>query len=240
VAIEGTEYFVPYHVSDGAGAIPTLAAMSRSSLSGRRAQAARNDEAILASAREVFVADPDAPISAVADHAGVGISALYRRYKSKEDLLRKLCGDGLAVYIEITRAAVANTAGDGWQAFATFMQRIVAADTHALTRKLAGRFTPTPQLGEAAAVADDLNQQLVEHAHAAGVLRADVTAEDLTYIFEQVSSLRGPTRQRTAQLRARFLTLHLDSLRAPGHTPLPGPPPTADEQHARWNPSSPR
>jgi AcrR family transcriptional regulator len=210
--------------------------MAKPGLSGRRAEAARNDQAIVASAREVFVADPDAPVSAVAEHAGVGISSLYRRYESKEDLLRKLCGDGLALYIEIARDAVDDTAGDPWQTFATFMKRIVAAETHALTRNLAGRFTPTPELGEAASLADDLNQQLVERAHAAGALRTDVTPDDLTYIFEQVSSLHGPTPERTAQLRTRFLTLHLDSLRAPGHTPLPGPPPTADEQHARWNP----
>ena len=219
---------------------PRSQPISRSRLSGRRAEAARNDEAILASAREVFVADPDAPVSAVAERAGVGISSLYRRYESKEDLLRKLCGDGLALYIEIARDAADDTAGDPWETFATFMKRIVAAETHALTRNLAGRFAPTPELGEAASLADELNQQLVERAHAAGVLRTDVTPDDLTYIFEQVSSLHGPTPERTAQLRARFLTLHLDSLRAPGHTPLPGPPPTAAEQHARWNPSNPK
>jgi AcrR family transcriptional regulator len=210
---------------------------SQTRLSGRGAEAARNDEAILASAREVFVADPDAPVSAVAAHAGVGISSLYRRYESKEQLLRTLCGDGLTRYIEIARDAVAEDAGDPWETFATFMRRIVAADVHALTRNLAGRFAPTPELGQAAFLADDLNQQLVERAHAAGVLRTDVTCEDLTYVFEQVSGVHGPTPARTAQLRARFLTLHLDSLRAPGHTPLPGPPPTADEQHARWNPA---
>jgi AcrR family transcriptional regulator len=212
--------------------------MSRSGLSGRRAEAARNDEAILASAREVFVADPDAPVSAVAEHAGVGISSLYRRYESKEDLIRTLCADGLALYITIARDAVDAEAGDPWETFVTFVKRIVAADTHALTRNLAGRFTPTPELQRAAILADDLNQRLVEHAHAAGVLRADVTRDDLTFIFEQVSIVRGPTPERTAQLRARFLTLHLDSLRAPGHTPLPGPPPTAEEQHARWSPSN--
>jgi AcrR family transcriptional regulator len=212
--------------------------MSRSGLSGRRAEAARNDETILASAREVFVADPDAPVSAVAEHAGVGISSLYRRYDSKEDLIRTLCADGLALYIAIARDAVDTDAGDPWETFVTFVKRIVAADTHALTRNLAGRFTPTPELQRAAILADDLNQRLVEHAHAAGVLRTDVTRDDLTFIFEQVSSVRGPTPERTAQLRARFLTLHLDSLRAPGHTPLPGPPPTADEQHARWSPSN--
>jgi AcrR family transcriptional regulator len=213
--------------------------MSRPGLSGRRAEAARNDTAILASAREVFVADPDAPVAAVAEHAGVGISSLYRRYDSKQGLLRKLCSDGLATYIEIARDAVGDEPGDPWETFTTFMKRIVAADTHALTRNLAGRFTPTPELGDAASLAEDLNRQLVERAHAAGVLRTDVTRDDLTYVFEQVSSVHGPTPERTAQLRTRFLTLHLDALRAPGHTPLPGPPPTADEQHARWNRSDP-
>jgi AcrR family transcriptional regulator len=56
-------------------------------LRGRRAEAARNDQRILDAAREVFVADPGAPIAAVAKRAGVGIGALYRRYASKEELL---------------------------------------------------------------------------------------------------------------------------------------------------------
>jgi hypothetical protein len=42
-------------------------------LSGRRAQAARNDQRILEAARAAFVADADAPIAAVAERAGVGI-----------------------------------------------------------------------------------------------------------------------------------------------------------------------
>ena len=69
-------------------------------MSGRRAQAARNDERILEAAREVFVADPGAPIAAVAERAGVGIGALYRRYASKEELLRELGAEGLTRYIE--------------------------------------------------------------------------------------------------------------------------------------------
>ena len=46
-------------------------------LSGRRREAALNDERILEAARDVFVADPGAPINEVAKRAGVGISALY-------------------------------------------------------------------------------------------------------------------------------------------------------------------
>jgi AcrR family transcriptional regulator len=204
-------------------------------LSGRRAEAARNDAAILAAARAVFVDDPDAPVSDVAERAGVGISSLYRRYRSKEDLLRKLCGDGLELYNEIAQAAV-DEDGDPWDAFATFMARVIEADVHALTRNLAGRFRPTQELDRAARLADELNGRIVAGAQSAGALRDDVHPDDLTFVLEQVASLHGATPERTAELRARYLTLQLDGLRAPARTPLPGPPPTADEQHARWKP----
>ena len=59
-----------------------------------------------------LAADPDAPISAVAEHAGVGISALYRRYENKEDLLRRLSGDGLRRYIAEAEAALADDGDD--------------------------------------------------------------------------------------------------------------------------------
>ena len=210
--------------------------MARRGPSGRQGEARRNDAAILAAARDVFVADPDAPVSAVAKRAGVGISSLYRRYRSKEELLRTLCSDGLQRYVEIAREAVEDEGGDPWEVFARFMRRIVEADTHTLTINLAGRFTPTERENRNAVFADDLNRQLVARAQTAGVLRDDVTADDLTYVFEQVAGIRGATPERTAELRARFLTLQLDALRAPGRTSLPGPPPTSEEQKARWVP----
>src|SRR3954452_10845816 len=132
--------------------------MEASPQSGRRAQAARNDERILESAREVFIANPSAPIADVAKRAGVGISALYRRYPSKEDLLRELCADGLRRYISAAEAAMADEA-DPWQAFASLMQRVVEADAASLTQKLAGTFEPSEDLYRAAAYAGDLNEK---------------------------------------------------------------------------------
>src|SRR2546423_11960657 len=80
-------------------------------LSGRKAQAARNDQRILDSARAVFLADPEAPIAAVAEHAGVGISALYRRYRSKEELLQRLAGGGLREDLAAVEAGLAGQSG---------------------------------------------------------------------------------------------------------------------------------
>jgi AcrR family transcriptional regulator len=117
-------------------------------MSGRQAEAARNDQRILESARAVFVADPGAPITAVAKHAGVGISALYTRYGSKEELLRTLCTDGLQTFVQETEAAIERVkqGHDHWQVFAAFMQNLVDADTSSLTRAFAYKFAPTPEM----------------------------------------------------------------------------------------------
>jgi AcrR family transcriptional regulator len=203
-------------------------------LSGRRAQAARNDQRILDAARAVFVADPDAPISAVAERADVGMSALYRRYRSKEDLLRRLSGDGLRRYIAEAEAALADD-GDPWAAFVGFMGRIVDADTHSLTLRLAGTFTPTEDLSRDAIRAHELNVRLLERTKAAGAIRADLDVNDLTFVFEQVASIRLGDQDRTSQLRHRYLALLLHGLHTPSPRPLPGPPPTLQEVRSRWN-----
>src|SRR5215471_5307032 len=128
-------------------------------LSGRRAQAVRNDQLILDSARAVFIADPDAPITAVAKHAGVGISALYSRYGSKEELLRKLCNDGLERFVVETEAALADDRDD-WTVYSEYMRRLVDADTTSLTLALAGSFTPTPEMFALAERANELVKKL--------------------------------------------------------------------------------
>ena len=207
-----------------------------SPLSGRRAQAARNDEAILAAARAVYLDNPDAPISAVAERAGVGISALYRRFPSKEELLRKLCGDGLAAYIDAAQAALASLdqGGDAFAAFATFMRRVVDAGSTSLTTRLAGTFTPSEELFRDAIQADELNHRLIELVRAAGVVRPDIEVADLGLLLEQIAAVRIGDDERTSELRHRYLALMLDALRPPGATDLPGPPPTTAELAARW------
>jgi len=202
-------------------------------MSGRRAEAARNDRRILDAARAVFVADPGAPIAAVAEHAGVGISALYRRYASKEELLRRLCGDGLKVYLAAAEEALADD-GDPWQAFARFMRRVVDADTHSLTSRLAGTFTPTDELNRDATTAQQLNERLFERTRASGAIRPDLDVNDLSMVFEQLASIRLGDEARTSQLRQRYLALLLEAMRGPPASQLPGPPPTWQELTARW------
>jgi AcrR family transcriptional regulator len=204
-------------------------------MSGRKAQAARNDEVILASARAVFIADPGAPIAAVAKHAGVGISALYGRYASKEDLLRKLAGDGLQRFIDEVETALADDR-DAWTVFSSFMRRGVDADTNSLTLALAGTFTPTPEMYASANRSAELFEELFARVRAAGVLRDDLAVHDVSLSFQMIAAIRASSEQRQRTLRHRYLALLLEAMRAPGQGPLPGPPPKWAEGKESWAP----
>jgi len=208
---------------------------SHENLSGRRAQARRNDPRIRQAAKDVFTNDPDAPMSAVAARAGVGIGALYRRYASKEDLLRQVARDGLARYLEEAEAAVADN-GDAWEAFASFMGRLLDAQTVAITMNLAGTFTPNEELYAMSVRAAELNDRIVERTKAEGGLRADIEVDDLSLILEQVSTIRLGSEPRTRELRRRYLALFLDGLRTTNGEELPGPAPAPDELASRWSP----
>jgi AcrR family transcriptional regulator len=202
-------------------------------VNGRQAQAARNDTAILEAARAVYAADPEAPIATVAARAGVGISALYRRYRSKEELLQQLSWDGLQRYITEARAALADD-GDPWEAFTAFMSRIVEEDTHAVTLHLAGTFMPTEAHRRDGEEAFQLNTHLLNRTKQAGVLRQEFGVGDLSLVFEQLAAIKVGDLERTRQLRQRHLALLLDALRNTAAAPLPGPPPSWEEIRSRW------
>jgi AcrR family transcriptional regulator len=207
----------------------------REVLNGRRAQAARNDGAILAAARTVFVAEPDAPIGAVAREAGVGISALYRRYPSKEALLATLCLDGLRQFVTIAQAAREVT--DPWEAFVEFLRGIVDADVHSLTVYLAGRFTPTPEHRDLAIQASALADGILHRAQQAGAVRDDIESTDLPMIYEQLAAIRLGDAAHIRELRRRYLDVHLAGLRpaAKSYGALTGSAPTRAELRTRWN-----
>src|SRR6266487_340397 len=201
-------------------------------LRGRQAQAAHNDEAILQAAREVFLDDPGAPIAAVAERAGVGIGALYHRYAGKEDLLRTLCRNGQEIYLAEIKRALAADAGP-WEAYTEFLRRIVAANTHGLTVRLAGMFAPSE---EQLALAEQMQALAVEmfgRVSATGLLRDDVTMLDVEFMLEFLAGFRLGDAARSAELRQRYLAVIIDGLRSERRTPLPGHAPTWRSEERR-------
>lgn len=201
---------------------------------GRQAEAARNDLIVLAAAREVFAAmGANAPVSAVAERAGVGIGSLYRRYGSKDDLLRHLCL--LAMRQSIAAAEDALRFADPRDGLAEYIRASVALGTGALA-PLAGAIETTAEMRAAGRRGRELLGELVSRAQTCGALRADVTALDVAHLIEMFGRL-GPVAAGTEEhaIRQRLLAIALDGLRADsGPAPLPGPPPSEAHYVARW------
>jgi AcrR family transcriptional regulator len=163
----------------------------------------------------------------------VGIGALSHRYDSKEELLRTLCANGQQVYVVEIEKALASD-GEPWAVFTDYLRRIVAANTHGLTVRLAGLFTPSAEQLEVAERMWALSIELFERVRATGELRADVTYLDIEYLLEFLASVRLGDARRSAELRQRHLAVIIDGLHSSQPTPLPGHPPTWEEQTARW------
>ena len=194
----------------------------------------RYDAAIVAAARTTFLRDPDAPMAEVAAAAGVGISALYRRYSGRDGLMRRLCQDGLQTYLDV--AADAGRLADPWEAFVHLATELVRADVHSLTVRLAGTFTSTVELSALATLAGRAGAAIVRRATRAGVLRPGLGPNDLVMLLEQLAAIRVEDDARTSALRERYLFLHLASWRrepVPVTAP-PGRPPTNAEAVQRW------
>lgn len=207
-------------------------------MGGRAAEARRNDARVLAAACAVFEElGDDAPVSAIARRAGVGMGSLYRRYPTKEVLLHDVCLDALQRIAGMVEAALAED--DAWDA----LERVLRVVVESGMTKLIG--------SQRAMASDDLRaagervgvalERLVRRAQQEGarqegarqegaqqegarqegarqecVLRDGVSAGDLFRLACMVAATEPG-------LRARYLALVLDGLRAP--RPLPGAAP---------------
>ena len=196
---------------------------------GRQREARRNDQILLDAAREVFARHgPSAPVSAVAEEAGVGIASLYRRYATKEELLQHLCQ--ISMEQQIAAASAALAAGeDDWENLAGFIREAVSFRA-GVFGMVAGSIPVTGDMIASANEAHRLVATLVERAQRSGRLRPDVNAVDL---FELIALFSRRPSVEDASTR-RLLEIALDGLRHLDGPPLTAPPSTWEESAAQW------
>jgi AcrR family transcriptional regulator len=183
---------------------------------------------VLDAARLVFaVHGPGAPVSAVAAEAGVGMGSLYRRYRSKEELLQHLCLASMQQQVTIAQAALISGA-EPWDALSAFITACVSARVGALA-SIAGTIHVTDGMQAAAQQAHELLERLVTRACAAGVVRHDIGSVDVHQLIELFSR-----RAQGDDAWRRLLAIALDGLRVRGTEPLPGSPVSWGCYARRW------
>ena len=157
-----------------------------------RADAARNHRRVLTAAREVFAdAGPDAQVEDIAQLAGVGIGTVYRRFRTKDDLL--------AAVLELRRGelaeqtALARDSDDPIAGIADLIRAVAdcAATDRAYLATLLPRDASTgpagaPSPGLDAGVTAEL-AELLDRARRRGQATTDVTAADLTPLISGIA-----------------------------------------------------
>ena len=199
---------------------------------GRYNEAARNDRAVLEAAREVFITQGfDAPVSAVAERAGCGMGSLYRRYRTKEELLQRLCVLAMEQAIEAAEEGLRH--GDPWAGFAHYVTECVRFGSGALG-PLAGTIATTAEMWATAERGTRVITALVDRATAAGVLRAGLTRLDVALLIEQLGRRSARPGLDEEAVRERLLAIALDGMRSRNPDPLPGSPPSRERYAQRW------
>ncbi|HTF50654.1 MAG TPA: TetR/AcrR family transcriptional regulator [Pseudonocardia sp.] len=197
-------------------------------IDGERADSRRKRLRLIDAARAVVAEKGmDAAAAEIAARAEVGVGTLYRRFGSKEALIKDILLDGIAEMRTAAEDSLANP--DPWDGLATFFAAFSAA-------QLANRGLAEFTADHASAFAQDVAEhslnlraqiaQLTERAHQAGVLRDDVSWRDLVVLsLASVQAGECLGVRATEQQSKRTSAILLQGLRAPGTDRLPGEPP---------------
>ncbi|MEV8341273.1 TetR/AcrR family transcriptional regulator [Streptomyces niveus] len=190
-----------------------------------RRDAALNRERILHAAREIFGQQGlGVTLDDVARHAGVGVGTLYRRFPTKESLIRALFQEDLRIRQESAEKALAHP--DPWQGLVDFLTEMTAdlAENRGLHEVLMlGEHTSEPIETARGGMLPFL-EALIHRAQESGDLRPEVTASDIPVIQHMLYAAAQFTRGRQPEIWRRYLDVLLNGLRRrPDNPPLTTP-----------------
>jgi AcrR family transcriptional regulator len=169
-----------------------------------RADARRNYERVLDAATEVFAASgPDASVDEIAKRAGVGHATVFRRFRTKDELMYAVIERQVEEMCAVAGQALASS--DPGAAFFDFVRRVAE-----LNMSTPGLHRCVVRCGEkpGAAELEKLAARVVSRAQRAGAVRTDVKPSDVQLLVRSALTLAPAGEWR------RYLEVVLDGLRA--------------------------
>jgi AcrR family transcriptional regulator len=208
-----------------------------------RRDAERNRQRILEAAAEVFnERGLDVSLDEIARHAGVGVGTVYRRFRTKEELVEALFMTRLGAVATIAEQAL--KAPDPWSGLVFFMEQMaeIMAGDLGLRQMLMFATYGRDLVAVARKHNAPLVERLVERAQAAGQLRSDLRQTDIVFIVFLLMEATELAEAASPGIWRRYLTLILDGMRPArqGVTPLPVPALLPGEMEKSMRQASPR
>ena len=191
-----------------------------------RRDAERNRQRILRAASDVFTTRGlQVSLDDVAQHAGVGVGTVYRRFPDKESLVEALFEERIQAMAALAEKALAEP--DSWIGLVTFLESACTelASDRGLREILMFASYGRDRVERGKARMQPLVTQLVQRAQQDGHVRQDLRPTDIIFIEFMLSSAAGYAKPVQPELWRRYLTLITDALRPAreGPTPLPEP-----------------
>ena len=181
-----------------------------------RADAQRNHDRIISAAGEALAEQGlDVPMEEIARRANVGPATLYRRFPSKQLLLRAILDARLAELEPHITAACA--AADPWDGLLSGIRAVLDAQArHVALLQALDQAGVLPKLkSEIHARVFTPLSELFAKAQATGAVRSDLAPEELPMLIRMVATTIGASRWE------RYLALLADALRTASPGPLP-------------------
>lgn len=177
-----------------------------------RSDAARNHLRIVTAAAAAFEEDGSAvSLDEIARRAGVGIATLYRRFGTREELIKAVAEHVFAA--EIATAIIENGSDPWADLVATITRTVDAFAAHPVLVSLAREHAVMGM--DAMTTYRAAAQRVLMRAREAGVVRADLVAADLKAVVVMALAVNGKAECGYGAGR-RHLTLLLDGLRPTG------------------------
>lgn len=179
-----------------------------------RADAARNQQRIIAAARELF-ADRglEVTLDDVAERAGVGVGTVYRRFANKQELISEVFDQ---MVTELAGAVdVALHHPDPWLGLVDLFEY---SCRHIATNRGFGEVVLElhDSMDRFTAMKDTIRpgmQAVITRAHAAGVLQPDIEAGDFFAMVNMVDAVACFARPINPDVWHRYSTLMLNAIR---------------------------
>jgi AcrR family transcriptional regulator len=178
-----------------------------------RADARRNNERLVAVARDVFAREGGgASMEAIAREAGVGVGTLYRHFPKRIDLVEAVYRTDVDTLVETAEQVVTDL--EPWPAVVAFLEAFVryAQGKRTFLNELREAFDKNPDLRlDMLERVQQAMQLVIGRAQDAGVIRTDVSGPDLMQLVGPMctnSTLSG-------EQSTRLLSMILDGLRKP-------------------------
>ena len=176
-----------------------------------RSDASRNYSRILDAAAQAFEEEgPTVSLDTIANRAGVGVATLYRRFRTREELVTAVAEHVFAADIA---TAVIEQGQDPWaDLVATLNATVDAVAAHPVLVALV-RESVVFDLGSKTDYIAAI-ERVLARARDAAVIRSELTVKDVTAIVVMALTM---VRTRGRDNARRYLALLIDGMRPTGH-----------------------